>query len=204
MNKTIRKIIIVVIALITIVSVSGIVPATAQISPEIIRAQINALWARVAVLQAELAREISAPTSAFNFTRDLTIGSTGEDVRALQRFLNARGFTVATTGAGSPGNESTRFGPRTQAALARFQTDNNISPARGFFGPITRGTIMELTASTPISHIPIILPCAPGFVGTLCIAPTPTPTPVFNFTRDLSLGSVGEDVRALQRFLNSR
>jgi len=174
MNKTIRKIVIAVIALITIVSVSGITPVGAQIPAELLRAQINILVAQVTALQAQLAG-ITAPTSTFNFTRDLSVGFTGEDVRALQRFLNARGFTVATTGAGSPGNETTFFGSRTQSALARFQSANNIFPANGFFDSITRGTIMELAAA-----------------------------PTFNFTRDLSVGSTGEDVRALQRFLNAR
>ena len=149
MNKIARKIVIAVIALITIISVSGITPVGAQTT-----------------------------TPTFNFIRNLTIGSTGEDVRALQRFLNARNFTVATTGPGSVGNETTRFGPRTRDALIRFQINNNISPARGFFGPITRRTVIAL--------------------GTTIT------TPVSNFTRDLAVGSTGEDVRALQRFLNAR
>ena len=150
MNKTIRKIVIAVIALITIVSVSGIAPVSAQ---------------------------TSAP--AFNFTRNLTIGSTGEDVRALQQFLNSRNFTVATTGAGSPGNETTRFGPRTQSALIRFQTANNISPARGFFGPITRGVIMEL-ANAPVTTAPVTttpVTTAPITAGTLSSVISPA-TPV--------------------------
>lgn len=74
--------------------------------------------------------------------RNLTVGSEGEDVRRLQQFLNQNGFTVRTgTGAGAPGNESTFFGELTRAALARFQAANNITPAVGFFGPITRSAI---------------------------------------------------------------
>jgi tripartite motif-containing protein 71 len=78
------------------------------------------------------------PTS---FTRDLTLGSTGSDVKQLQMFLNSKGFTVAKTGAGSPGQESTYFGPLTQKALAKFQKANGITPAVGYFGPITRSFI---------------------------------------------------------------
>lgn len=55
------------------------------------------------------------------FTRILKIGSTGEDVRQLQKFLNSKGFKVSNLGAGSPGYESTYYGPATAAAVKRFQ-----------------------------------------------------------------------------------
>ncbi len=55
------------------------------------------------------------------FTRVLKIGSTGEDVRELQKFLNSKGFKVSNSGAGSPGYESTYYGPATFAAVKRFQ-----------------------------------------------------------------------------------
>ena len=70
-------------------------------------------------------------------TRDLTLGNIGEDVRRLQKYLNANGYPVATTGAGSPGNETTYFGPLTQKAVAAFQKDHSISPSVGYFGPKT-------------------------------------------------------------------
>ncbi len=69
--------------------------------------------------------------------RSLTLGSQGEDVRALQKYLNERGYLVAKTGPGSPGKESDYFGSLTRIALARFQADNDISPAAGYFGPKT-------------------------------------------------------------------
>ena len=81
------------------------------------------------------------PQTTYYFTRDLTLTSTGEDVRQLQIFLNASGYTVANTGAGSPGSETTYFGTLTRAALARYQAANGISPAVGYFGPITRAHI---------------------------------------------------------------
>ena len=70
----------------------------------------------------------------------MTIGSTGSDVKALQVFLNTHGFTVASSGNGSLGNESTYFGPATKAALVKFQKDHGIT-ATGFFGPLTRTAI---------------------------------------------------------------
>ena len=75
------------------------------------------------------------------FTRNLTLGSEGADVRTLQQFLNTQGYLLATSGPGSPNNESTLFGPKTQAALARYQAANHITPASGFFGPVSREVV---------------------------------------------------------------
>lgn len=92
----------------------------------------------------------STAVASYTFTRDLTVGSRGADVKALQEFLNAKGYTVAQSGAGSVGNETEYFGPATKAALAKFQAANNISPAVGYFGPITMKAVnaMEGTVTT--------------------------------------------------------
>jgi hypothetical protein len=82
-----------------------------------------------------------APTTHQSFTRTLRFGMTNNDVKRLQIFLNAQGFTVAKKGAGSPGHETTYFGSLTQKALAKFQKANGITPAVGYFGPITRSFI---------------------------------------------------------------
>lgn len=81
--------------------------------------------------------------SASTFTRNLTIGSTGPDVLALQKFLNAKGFTLALAGPGSPGNETSMFGALTRAALAKYQAAHGIAPAAGYFGPITMAYILS-------------------------------------------------------------
>lgn len=78
------------------------------------------------------------PPPVYNFTRDLYLGVSGEDVRELQKYLNKKGFRVAWFGNGSPGNESSYFGRLTQSALIKFQKANNINPPAGYFGPITR------------------------------------------------------------------
>ncbi len=77
----------------------------------------------------------------YTFTRDLYVGKTGIDVRFLQAFLNAHGCPVATTGPGSAGQETSYFGEMTQMALAKYQRDHGISPALGYFGPITRAKV---------------------------------------------------------------
>jgi peptidoglycan hydrolase-like protein with peptidoglycan-binding domain len=75
------------------------------------------------------------------FKANLTSGSLGSEVKALQEFLNAHGFTVAASGAGSPGNETTRFGVATRAALMEYQKAKGITPAAGYFGPKTRAAV---------------------------------------------------------------
>lgn len=70
--------------------------------------------------------------------RDLMTGMSGEDVRALQKLLNANGFVVANTGPGSPGSETDLFGALTRAALAGYQAAHGIAPAAGYLGPVTR------------------------------------------------------------------
>ena len=59
---------------------------------------------------------------SYTWTRNLSMGSTGDDVRQLQRFLNGNPQTqVAVTGVGSPGNESSYYGPATARAVSKFQ-----------------------------------------------------------------------------------
>lgn len=77
----------------------------------------------------------------YYFSRDLELGDEGQDVLELQKYLNLYGYTVATSGPGSAGNETQYFGPATQAALIKFQETNKISPAVGYFGEITRTLI---------------------------------------------------------------
>jgi hypothetical protein len=80
---------------------------------------------------------------AFQFLSDLGVGDRGTDVFVLQRFLNARGFFVADTGAGSPNEETTYYATRTKTALSNFQKNVGIT-STGFFGEITRQFVNEL------------------------------------------------------------
>lgn len=100
-----------------------------------LEAQIAALMAQIEALKA--ASGASAGSCA-SFTRDLTIGSTGADVTALQNLLISKGFTIA---AGATGY----FGGQTQAALAQYQASVGITPAAGYFGPITRAKVGTCT-----------------------------------------------------------
>jgi surface protein len=85
----------------------------------------------------------SPPYLPTSFTRSLQLGSSGVDVKSLQQFLNDRGYTVSSTGPGSKGNETAYFGSATKRALIAYQKTNGISPAVGFFGPLTRAHVQK-------------------------------------------------------------
>lgn len=100
-------------------------------------------------------------------TRSLSQGATGEDVRQLQRFLNANAATrVAVSGAGSAGLETTYFGPATHAAVVRFQAANGVSPI-GVVGPATRAAVAAVCGGTQPSPSPSPSPSPRGSEGQL-------------------------------------
>ena len=109
--------------------------AGAQTTSASLEAQINALLAQIAALQG------TAPASV-TFTRDLTMGSSGADVAALQNFLIKNGFPIS---AGATGY----FGAQTKAALAAFQAAHGIAPAVGYFGPATRAKVNAVAVPNP-------------------------------------------------------
>ena len=74
---------------------------------------------------------------------DFGYGVCGPMVQNLQRFLNQNGFMLATTGAGSPEQETSFFGPRTLAALQRFQSAYTI-PVTGTADTQTRILIKHI------------------------------------------------------------
>ena len=83
------------------------------------------------------------------FTRNLQLGSVGDDVKLLQIYLNNHGFTISTTGTGSKGHESTSFGQKTKSAVAKYQeyykdeilTPFGLTVGTGYFGTATRNFI---------------------------------------------------------------
>jgi len=102
---------------------------------------------------AMLAPFTNAQTTC-SFTRDLALGATGEDVRCLQKYLNAKGFTIATSGVGSAGQETNQYQSKTVAAVAKWQTTNGISPASGTFGPKSRAKYTALVGGSASSGSP--------------------------------------------------
>lgn len=117
--------------------------------------------------------------SQATYPRDLTIGDTGDDVTGLQDFLIAGGHTI-------PAGATGYFGLQTQTALASYQAGHGIAPPVGYFGPITRASVM----GNPVS-------------ATSEQSTTATSTTAYQFTHNLQLNDTGEDVRQLQIYLNT-
>ncbi len=86
----------------------------------------------------------------------LRVGSRGAQVTELQQTLTNLGFYS--------GPITGRFGGLTRAAVIRFQKANNIRPAIGFFGSLSRAKLNQLVTPTPL--------------GTPVPMPSSTPTPV--------------------------
>ncbi|MFA7662856.1 MAG: peptidoglycan-binding domain-containing protein [Patescibacteria group bacterium] len=121
------------------------------------------------------------------FSRDLKLSMVGEDVKTLQKFLNAQGFKLVASGPGSPGKETTKFGWATQSALTKFQKSKKIVANYGVFDLVTR-TYLGCVISKSV---------ATSTATTITKAKTV-------FTRYLKLGMVGDDVKALQQLLNNQ
>jgi peptidoglycan hydrolase-like protein with peptidoglycan-binding domain len=113
---------------------------TTTTSSSMSASQTSSLQAQIAALQAQLAASQGTMASV-TFTRDLTIGSKGSDVTALQTWLIAKGYSV-------PAGATGYFGSQTKAALSAYQAANAISPAVGYFGPITRAHVNASAGST--------------------------------------------------------
>lgn len=128
-------------------------------------ATVAEVQAMIAQLQAQLAALTggAATGAAVQFNTNLTIGSTGADVTALQQYLVSKGFLQM------PVNVSYGyFGPITRGAVARWQAANGIAPAVGYFGPISRAALngMIVTGGTTTGGGTVVT-CPAGYTCTV-------------------------------------
>ena len=79
----------------------------------------------------------STGTAEAAITKTLKYGMKDAQVKELQQNLNAAGFTVSTSGAGSVGYETTSFGTKTKLAVQAYQASKGLT-ADGIFGPASR------------------------------------------------------------------
>jgi peptidoglycan hydrolase-like protein with peptidoglycan-binding domain len=106
---------------------------------------------------AQTMTDASASASVLTqFNRNLTIGSSGADVAALQTILVSGGYLVMPQGVAKG-----YFGPLTRSAVARWQAAVGISPAAGYFGPISRSRINAAVVVTPPAN-----PCPTGYTAS--------------------------------------
>ncbi len=144
-----------------------------------LQAQIAALLAQIQQLQAQLgSTQGSGSAMTYSFTSDLTVGSRGADVNALQQLLINKGYLTAVSA------PTGYFGSLTQAALGKFQAANGIHPAAGYFGPITRAFVNSMsvgTTTTTTTSYPAGCTSSSGYsptTGQSCASGTTTTTTV--------------------------
>jgi peptidoglycan hydrolase-like protein with peptidoglycan-binding domain len=170
---SLRKIVSAVVAATTLVTMAG--PAFAVTAEELLaqiqqlQQQLNQLMAQYQQLTGQAPAGVPAACSGVTFTRDLKLGMSGADVKCLQALLNAQGCKVAESGAGSPGNETTYFGPKTKAAVICFQekykdeilTPVGLTAGTGYVGAKTRAKLNALLQAGAVVTPPA--PPAPAF-----------------------------------------
>lgn len=151
MNKLSKKVSSVVLSMTTALWLAGsgvIIPMAHGATVAELQTQIQALLSQIQALQSQLSTAQGTPAvSSYNYTRDLTVGSKGDDVTALQNFLmsqNKGAKAAALKVVGATGY----FGSLTQAALAEYQASASISPAAGYFGPKSRAHVASLAAAS--------------------------------------------------------
>lgn len=158
----------VIVSLSTAAMLSGVAVILPQVASAItiaeIQAQIAALTAQLNQLQVAQGGQPAA--GACVFTRALSQGVTGDDVKCLQQYLNSTGNTVSASGTGSAGNESTYFGAKTKAAVAKWQAANGVSPAAGYFGTISQAKYSSMVAAAPTTPTTPTPGTTPATVGT--------------------------------------
>jgi len=129
---------------------------TEGMTEEQLRAEIARLIALISALQAQMAQAQGVPSPAcegVTFSRSLSLGATGNDVKCLQTILNRSADTqVAAFGVGSSGNETNYFGNLTRLAVIKFQnkyasevlTPIGLTTGTGYVGSQTIAKINQL------------------------------------------------------------
>ena len=136
-----------------------------------------------------IATSSGSQTNLSTLNIDLSFGTTHPQVIFLQKLLNDAGFPVASSGPGSPGFETTKFGSLTRAAVKKFQCARSIicsgdeySTGYGYVDERTRSALEEG------SNNPVIIPMSNSIVTNS--NSSSTQQPVFP--------SASSDVEALQ------
>ncbi len=128
------------------VSMAQNASSTAQInSISSLLQQIQALQSQIEALKAsQKTLQDQAATQLVSFVNNLSVGSQGDDVKALQALL------AANPNIYPEGIISGYFGQATERAIKKLQKENGIEQA-GSVGPKTRALLNQLLGKTPIA-----------------------------------------------------
>lgn len=122
---------------------SAISAAQAQLTALIV--QLQALIAQAKTMGISIPAGIETLVGSANLSSlgDLMSGLRSENVRSLQNFLVAQNKGIAAAALKANGT-TLNFGSLTKAALAEWQASVGISPASGYFGPLTRNYLKSI------------------------------------------------------------
>jgi len=171
----IRKTIITATVALTMVAMIAPGLASADIISDL-QAQINSLMAQLQALQGSTTTttttgSVPAACVGVTFTRNLIVGSTGQDVKCMQTLMNAHGYQLAVSGAGSPGNETMYFGPLTLAKVRALQAAQGWTPASQV-GPLSRALLNSWLAGGSTTTTTTTTSTVPGCTSTSGYSPT--------------------------------
>ncbi|MFA6095796.1 MAG: peptidoglycan-binding domain-containing protein, partial [Candidatus Paceibacterota bacterium] len=159
MTITSKKVVAAVVGFGLALSVFGIVGLSTAGAQAMTLSQLVDLFISLGIISPEKAAQaksaVSSSATAATFTRDLTVGSSGADVTALQTKLGV-----------SPA--SGYFGSITKAAVQSYQTANGV-PSTGYVGQLTRAKLngsVAASGSTTVSTTPVV---NSGVEGTLTV-----------------------------------
>ena len=113
-------------------------------------------------VSASAALNLAPMSCSYMFNTNMKLGSRGASVMDLQKVLNMYPQTqIASSGAGSPGMETSYFGPATRAAANRFQalhlvelgisapTGNVFAGTRGLLNQVCSGSVSTNPGPNP-------------------------------------------------------
>ena len=167
MSKLTKKIVVGIVAFSLAFTAFGF-----ALAEEDLQGEVESLEQMLADIQAQIAAMTGGETeeettttttggitgvpAGFSFNQNLSQGATGDAVKYLQIVLNSNADTkVAESGPGSPGNETTYFGPVTKAAVTTFQNKYasevlapvGLSAGTGFVGAQTRAKLNSILSA---------------------------------------------------------
>ncbi len=158
-KSRLSKVISVTLGLTTAVMMfGGIINTSGAATTEELQSQIANLLAQISALQTQMSGVTGGASATgvvcgYTFGANLKQGQSSSDVMNLQKVLNSDSATqIASSGAGSPGSESSYFGSLTKSAVIKFQNKYasdvlapvGLTSGTGYVGASTRAKLNAL------------------------------------------------------------